>query len=330
MTASRSPGSSVRLADGVFQLPTDYPAVCNAPLWVYLVADGDRFALVDPGIRSTMSATLAPEIGSLGFELRAAEVLLATHGHPDHSGGQSSWRDVAPSAHIAAPLEDAPWVESFDRQWTRFWDDYPGTLDLRESRDFLAGMCVPEPRVDILLRDGDIVEVGSRHLEVVETRGHTWGHCAFYDPASGALFTGDAVQGHGVRSCDGSTVFAPLYLDVADARAGLHRLLTHPFELLCPAHVAPMERAEGLAFLRDSLTFIDEVEEIARRLVASVAPDPVTTRQLVEAIAVLTGTTPALTPQTVPTARAHLYALAREGLLEAAWLPTAMPARHDR
>ena len=32
------------LGNGIYQLPTDYPEVCNAPLWTYLVADGDRLA----------------------------------------------------------------------------------------------------------------------------------------------------------------------------------------------------------------------------------------------------------------------------------------------
>ncbi len=213
------------LGNGIYQLPTDYPEVCNAPLWTYLIADGDRFGLIDPGITSTLAATLTEAIPAAGFGTGQADLLLATHGHPDHSGGQGSWRGAAPGARIAAPLEDAAWVESFDKQWTRFWDDYPGVMDLRDTRDFLAGLCVPEPRVDLLLRDGDTVAVGSRELTVIETRGHTWGHCAYFDAASGALFTGDAVQGHGVPSCDGQSVFAPLYLDVAETRWGLRRLL---------------------------------------------------------------------------------------------------------
>jgi len=309
------------LGHGVYQLPTDYPEVCNAPLWTYLVADGDRFGLVDPGITSTLEATLAAAIAETGFRVGQADLLIATHGHPDHSGGQESWRAVAPAARIAAPLEDTPWVESFGKQWTRFWDDYPGVMDLRDTRDFLAGLCVPEPRVDVLLRDGDKVAAGTRELTVIETRGHTWGHCAYFDAASGALFTGDAVQGHGVSSCDGQSVFAPLYVDVAEARRGLERLLDVPFELLCPAHVPAMPRAEGLAFLHDSLSFIDTAGQIARQMVADRAPAPLLTRELAARLGETTGTRPPVSPQTVATARAHLYDLAREGLLDAAWVP---------
>ena len=225
MTTTRSHGDAAAevrdLGEGVFQLPTDYPEVCNAPLWSYLLVDDGLFALIDPGIRSTFGATLATAVGGLGLALGDADLLLATHGHPDHSGGQSSWALDAPGARVAAPLEDAPWIESFDRQWAQFWDDYPGTLDLSGSREFLAGLCVPEPTVDVLLRDGDSISVGARALDVIETRGHTWGHCAYFDRRSGSLFTGDAVQGRGTPSCDGRTVFAPLYLDVAEGALGI-------------------------------------------------------------------------------------------------------------
>jgi glyoxylase-like metal-dependent hydrolase (beta-lactamase superfamily II) len=313
----------VDLGDKVYQLPTDYPEVCNAPLWTYLVADGDGFALIDPGVRSTFGAALDEAVRQAGFQPAAAELLLATHGHPDHSGGQSTWAEVAPSARVAAPLADAPWVESFDNQWTRFWDDYPGTLDLRDDRAFLAGLCVPEPVVGVLLRDGDRVAIGGRAIEVIETRGHTWGHCAYFDLESRTLFTGDAVQGRGMRSCDGRSVFAPLYLDVADARFGLRRLLEVPFERLCPAHVRPMDRSEGLAFVEESLAFIDEADRLARGLLDERGPGPLTTRELASRIGEVLGTNPPVSPQTVATARAHLYALAREGLLEAAWAPVA-------
>lgn len=317
----RSAGEFVELGDGIFQLPTDYPEVCNAPLWSYLLTSDDQFALIDPGVRSTFASTLSGTIEAIGLGLDHADLLLATHGHPDHSGGQSSWKEDAPHARIGAPLIDAPWVESFDRQWVQFWDDYPGIIDNNPAREFLASLCVPEPNVDLLLRDGDEVAMGNRRLDVVETRGHSWGHCAFLDHDSQTLFTGDAVQGRGIPSSDGTTVFAPLYVDVAEARWGLRRLMDTPFEQMCPAHAAPMDRDGGLDFLRQSLDFIDEVDALARTMVERVAPSPILTRDLAIAIGELCGTEPALTPQTAPTARAHLYQLAREGILDAAWVP---------
>lgn len=312
----------VDLGGGVFQLPTDYPSVCNAPLWSYLVQEDDHFALIDPGVRSTLSATLSTAIRSLNLDIENADLVMATHGHPDHSGGQHSWEVAAPTALIAAPLAEVPWIESFERQWVQFWDDYPGTMDLADERNNYEALCVPEPTVGLMLRDGDTVYLRGRPLHVVETRGHTWGHCAYFDETRGALFTGDAVQGSGTRSSDGTSTFSPMYVDVSETRQGLERLLAHPFDLLCPAHSSSMARDDGLHFLRVSLDFVDRAEEIARDLVATSGDSPVLTSELARRIGAFVGTRSPLSPQSVTTARAHLYSLAREGLLEAAWLPT--------
>ena len=319
-SAESATSGARHLGAGVYQLATDYPEVCNAPLWTYLLVDGRDFALIDPGVKSTPGATLFSAVGELGLEVAETTALLATHGHPDHSGGLSEWKHAAPAALIAAPLVDAPWVESFERQWVQFWDDYPGTLDLREERGDYEKLCVPEPRVDLLLRDGDVVDVGARRLRVVETRGHTWGHSAYFEEATGFLFTGDAVQGRGVRSSDGDTMFCPMYLNVPEMRAGLRRLLELPFTVLCPAHAEPLEREAGLALLERSLGFIEDVDALSRDLLSERGGDPVVTSELCARIAALVGAKNPLAPQVVTTARAHLYQLAREGLLEAAWL----------
>ena len=92
------------------------------------------------------------------------------------------------------------------------------------------------------------------------------------------------------------------YVDVAEARWGLKRLLALPFDQLCPAHAPPMSRAAGRDFLLESLGFIDEVDAIAREMVERKAPAPVLTSALAVRIGELTGTDPPLTAQTVPTA----------------------------
>jgi hypothetical protein len=56
-------------------------------------------------------------------------------------------------------------------------------------------------------------------------------------------------------------------------------------------------------------------------MVASRGPEPLLTRDLAAALGETVGTRPPVSPQTVATARAHLYARAREGLLDAAWVP---------
>jgi glyoxylase-like metal-dependent hydrolase (beta-lactamase superfamily II) len=318
--SGKGDGGIMDLGRGVFLMPTDYPTVSNAPLWAYLVGNGDRFALIDPGVRTTLQATVAASVREIGFELHQADLVIATHGHPDHSGAQASWREVSPQIRVAAPIEEVPWVESFDRQWVRFWADYPGTLDWEAERASMAAMCLPEATVDMMLRDGDSLAVGGRSLTTIQTRGHTWGHCAYFDEESGHLFTGDAAQGRGARSSDDTSTFAPLYVDVSEARAGLKRLLSLPFSMLCPAHFLPMDRESGLSFLHESLGYIDDVEELARDVVERCGSRPLLTSELALRIGEMVGMKPPVAPHTVSTARAHLYALAREGALDAAWI----------
>jgi glyoxylase-like metal-dependent hydrolase (beta-lactamase superfamily II) len=120
-----------------------------------------------------------------------AETTVARTGHLVDNGGADRPRDLGQGIY-------------------QLPTDYPQLCNA-PLWTYLESLCVPEPRVGILLRDGDTLKVGERALDVIETRGHTWGHCALFDNMSGALFTGDAVQGTGVPSRDGQSVFAPLY-----------------------------------------------------------------------------------------------------------------------
>ena len=124
------------------------------------------------------------------------------------------------------------------------------------------------PSVDLILRDGDVFELGARRLETVLTRGHTRGHCAFFERETGLLFSGDAVQDHGLPSTSGTSVYAPLYDDVGDYVRGLERLRALPFTQLCGAHHLPLDRDAGVARIDRSIAFTAEMDELVAGLFA--------------------------------------------------------------
>ncbi|HEY3614217.1 MAG TPA: MBL fold metallo-hydrolase [Gaiellales bacterium] len=316
MNVSLPFGEPTEIADGIFCIPTDYPAVADAPLWTHLIR-GDVATLVDCGVPSTYDAVLAHALPRIGVSAQEIAWLLLTHGHPDHMGGHPGLSPHA-SFKVAAPLEDAIWIETVERQWHDFWDRFPGTLDVSGIREAQIAMCGGDLPVDLVLRDGDVFEAGGRSLEVVRTRGHTRGHCAYFERATGVLFSGDAVQGHGIPSSSGATVFAPLYDDVDDCLAGLRRLRALPFALLCGAHFAPLERDAGLAVIDDSIAFVHETDAQVRELLAA-ARGPVATTDIAAAIGQRAGTKPPVTMQTIYTANAHLTHAARAGLAEPRW-----------
>jgi glyoxylase-like metal-dependent hydrolase (beta-lactamase superfamily II) len=308
------------IAAGTFCIPTDYPEVADAPLWIYLLRDHSGVAtLIDCGVPSTYDSALSRALPTLGIEPRDIAWVVLTHGHPDHMGGHPGLR-VHSQFRVAAPLEDVVWVESVARQWHDFWDCFPGVFSLEAERDGIVGMCGGDLSVDRILRDGDVFEYGERKLEVVQTRGHTRGHCALFDRETGLLFSGDDVQGYGLTASSGTSVFAPLYDDVDDYVKGLERLRALPFSMLCPAHHLPLDRSDGLSLIDKSVAFVDAVDGAVHEFMET-ASAPVTTAQVATAIGELCGTSPPVSIQTVYTALAHLNRAARAGLVAPQWVP---------
>lgn len=103
--------------------------------------------------------------------------LLLTHGHVDHVGAAGS---VAGSFALSAYLHP-------DDEWL--------AADPRLQLETLWGVAPPgdyeQPERYEHLDDGQNLDLAGIALTVLHTPGHTPGHCCFWVPAEGALFSGD-------------------------------------------------------------------------------------------------------------------------------------------
>ncbi len=127
-------------------------------------------AVVDPG--TTSRAELGPilsEARRLGLRI---ELVLNTHGHPDHVAGDGPLRDLT-GAKVLIHGQDAGLLR--EPPWRWLW---PGLRPL-------------EP--DGLLEDGDVVRLGELELAVIHTPGHTRGSVCFYLEREGILLSGDTL-----------------------------------------------------------------------------------------------------------------------------------------
>jgi glyoxylase-like metal-dependent hydrolase (beta-lactamase superfamily II) len=306
------------VAPGIICLETDYPQVADAPLWVYLV-QGGQTALSDAACSTTYDAV---QLEQLGIGPRDIDWLLLTHAHPDHTGAAGSLRAAGSELRVAAPLEDVIYAESFDRQWHDFWQEHAGVVDVEPFHDELRAMSGGDLAVDRILRDGELFDLGTRQLRVVQTRGHTRGHCAYFDEANRVLLSGDAALGRITPSSSGTSMFAPLYVDVDDHVAGLQRLRALPFDVLCPAHHEPVERERGLELIDEALAFVEEADAVVLGALAE-AGSSVTLAQVARKLGEHVGMVPPVWAHTAYVARAHLRRAAARGLVEPSWTTTA-------
>ncbi len=62
-----------------------------------------------------------------------------------------------------------------------------------ETISWLCGKELKPVRVDLALKEGDILDLGNMKLEVLEVPGHTPGSIALFDKEHGILFSGDTL-----------------------------------------------------------------------------------------------------------------------------------------
>ena len=136
--------------------------------YFFLIADEQgRAALIDP-----IDGEQAVEfVKRHGYELK---LLLNTHFHPDHVGGNQTVLQAFPEARVIAGSGDAPVI---DQQF--------GGAGQRGVDETVSG--------------GDEVQLGQVILEVIDTPGHTPGHISFR--VEHHLFSGDTIFVGGAGNC---------------------------------------------------------------------------------------------------------------------------------
>jgi glyoxylase-like metal-dependent hydrolase (beta-lactamase superfamily II) len=310
------------LLPGVYRVATDYPQVADVAEWLYVVR-GEQSLMCDAACATTWDAVLHRAFDEIAMTAADLDWALLTHGHPDHTGAVKSLRSAGSSVRVAAPLGDVQWIEEFDLQWRQFWSGHPAVVDVAPAYDEQRAMSGGDLTVDRILRDGERLELGDRAFEVHVTRGHTPGHAAYFDRDSGVMLTGDLGLGRLIPNLSKTSNFGPLYMDVDEHLDGLRRLRELPFSWVCPAHLDPVQREEGLKLFDDAIAMVDETDAVVMSVIAS--GDPVPMREIAQALGDHWGMTPAIWVHSAYVAQAHLRRAARRGLVEPSW---ALAARH--
>jgi len=185
------------LADGVTWItePHVHPLLrCN----IWHVAGRDRDLLVDTGLGV---ASLRDEIADL---VDNALVAVATHVHYDHVGGLHEFDD-----RRIHGLERGEMADYSGFQWIRR-DEFPSVvldgladfgyplddewlIDAVPDRTYDPGAYAVRSASAEAVEEGDVIDLGNRHFEVLHLPGHTPGSLGLWEPATATLFSGDAI-----------------------------------------------------------------------------------------------------------------------------------------
>jgi glyoxylase-like metal-dependent hydrolase (beta-lactamase superfamily II) len=103
-----------------------------------------------------------------------------------------------------------------------------------------------------ILEDGDVIDLGNRHFEVIHTPGHSPGGIALYEKATEILFSGDIVY-------DGPLIEDTYHSNAADYLASMERLLTLPVRLVHGGHFPSFG---GERYRRLIRSWLDEKQKI--------------------------------------------------------------------
>ncbi|HDG96674.1 MAG TPA: MBL fold metallo-hydrolase [Desulfobacterales bacterium] len=147
---------------------------CNT----YLIRNGKNI-LIDPGHHHLFSHVL-DNLSLLSMSLEDIDMVVVTHGHPDHLEGVR--RFAGTSAFIAIGETEFDFI----RQVAPHYGEALG---------------IPNFEPQILLREGDL-EIDGIVLQIISTPGHSPGSICLYWPEKKVLFTGDVIFNGGIGRTD--------------------------------------------------------------------------------------------------------------------------------
>jgi glyoxylase-like metal-dependent hydrolase (beta-lactamase superfamily II) len=146
---------------------------------ILLTGDGPT-ALIDSGYCTHAPQTLA--LVGQGLQGRPLDLLLNTHLHSDHCGGNAALQAAHPGVRT--------WIPPGHLQQVRDWDPVALTY-------VPTGQSCPRFQADEALRPGSVVHLGAQSWQVHAAAGHDPHSIVLFDPLSRVLISADALWENG-------------------------------------------------------------------------------------------------------------------------------------
>ena len=238
---------------------------------VYLVK-GERNIIIDTGINQSPQKDIFPHLKYLDIPFSEINLILNTHGHFDHTGGNASIRDAS-GAKILIHKDDASFLCNRDRCFELYFAPVIKAMggDLETGKRAFTEMAGLETVADQQLEEGMIIDGGGGlELRVVCLPGHTPGSIGFFWEKEGILFSGDSLVGLHIEGGK-----FPIIYDIPAYSKSLKRLQEMPINLLLCGHpyrglhLPPSSLRQGQQvrqYLNECQEFLDRLDEAVSKV----------------------------------------------------------------
>lgn len=133
-----------------------------------LLENEGHCVLIDSGPAECVDEFLLPYLERNGIALESLELVVNTHCHSDHAGGNARLKELCNAKFVA----------------------HRNGAEEMAREGFLP---------DILVEDGALLQAGETRLTVVHLPGHSTDSIGVLELSSGMMFTGDSMQGRGTE-----------------------------------------------------------------------------------------------------------------------------------
>jgi len=163
----------------------------------YVIKSLDRNLIIDTGWnREECMDAMQAGLWELDVNLERTDFFI-THLHTDHIGLVPAL--MTGTSKVYFNLPDAHSIENSDARWNYFF--YYARISVLPDSE-LQGILQSHPGYKyrtrrrlafIILKEGDILDIGEYSFKCVETHGHTEGHMCLYEPNKKILVSGDHI-----------------------------------------------------------------------------------------------------------------------------------------
>ncbi len=168
--------------------------VGTEPASTHLIDTGDGLIIIDPGYQQSLYLVIN-NICELGFKIKDIKYIIVTHGHYDHLGAVKALQLLTGAKTF---------IGKEDRTYANGEEDLTWAKELGE--EYYEAF---EP--DVLISDGDIIELGNTKILCKDAPGHTPGTKAFFFDVTDGKNTYRAAMHGGVGMNSMMTEFLERY-----------------------------------------------------------------------------------------------------------------------